>query len=145
MAAKSKGNEVLWAQRDTSKPARYGSAFVFFAFRPASRSPTLFFTCDASKDAANELLIDAVRSGQEVRVRDALQKGADIDAVVQCPTHPPIWNIGAMSALMLAAHRGDLALVQLLLDKKASKSVANHLGRRARDYAKDEKMRSLLE
>ncbi len=96
-------------------------------------------------ETAGELLIDAVRSGQEIRVRDALQKGADVNYMCQAPTHPPIWNIGAMTALMLATHRGDLPLVQLLLEKKADKNKVNHLGRRARDYAKDEKMRSLLE
>ena len=78
-------------------------------------------------------------------MRDALQKGANVDYMCQAPTHPPIWNIGAMTPLMLAAHRNDLPLVQLLLDKKASKTQVNHLGRRARDYAKDDKMRSLLE
>ncbi len=31
---------------------------------------------------------------------------------------PPIWNIGAMTPLMLATHRNDMALVQLLIDKK---------------------------
>jgi hypothetical protein len=97
------------------------------------------------KDAPSELLIDAVRSRQEIRVRDALQKGANVDYVCQAPTHPPIWNVGAMTALMLAAHRNDLALVQLLLEKKADKAVTNHLGRRAADYAKDDKVRGLLQ
>jgi hypothetical protein len=54
-----------------------------------------------------------------VRVRDALVKGADINYKCQAPTNPPIWNIGCMTALMMAAHRGDVAIVQLLLDKKA--------------------------
>jgi ankyrin repeat protein len=57
---------------------------------------------------------------------------------------PPIWNIGAMTPLMLATHRNDLALVQLLVDKKADKSRKNHLGKSAADYAKDEKMKALV-
>ena len=87
-------------------------------------------------------------------------KGAPIDYVCQAPTDPPIWNIGSMTALvgrflfhfpgsadcvqMLAAHRGDQAVVQLLLDKKASKTVENHLGRKAVDYAKEDKLKALL-
>jgi ankyrin repeat protein len=49
-----------------------------------------------------------------------------------------------MTPLMLATHRNDLALVQLLVDKKADKSRKNHLGKSAADYAKDEKMKALV-
>ena len=50
-----------------------------------------------------------------------------------------------MTALMLAAHRGDQALVQLLLDKKADKGITNHLGHKALDYAKTDAIKKLLE
>merc|ERR1711991_537825 len=115
--AKSR-NPVLWAQKDHPKPAGF--------------------------DANGENLIAAVRTGQPERVREALMKGAPIDYVCQAPTDPPIWNIGSMTALMLAAHRGDQAVVQLLLDKKVSKTVEIHLGRKAVDYAKEDKLKALL-
>jgi hypothetical protein len=61
MAAKAKANPVLWAQTELPKPK--------------------------TSEALGELLIDSVRSGSEVRVRDALQKGADINYMCQAPTH----------------------------------------------------------
>ena len=97
-----------------------------------------------------EALIAAVRTGEAERVREALMKmaagsgGASIDYMCQAPTAPPIWNIGAMTALMLAAHRQDLPICQMLVDKKANKSVTNHLGRTAADYAKEDKLKTLL-
>jgi hypothetical protein len=60
MAAK-KENPVLWSQKEHAKP------------KPS--------------EPLGELLIDAVRSGNEIRVRDALQKGADINYMCQAPTH----------------------------------------------------------
>lgn len=41
-----------------------------------------------------------------------------------------------MTALMLACHRGDTPIVQLLVDRRADKNAQNHLGRKAVDYAK---------
>merc|ERR1711916_309917 len=117
MSAKTQ-NPVLWSQKDHPKPDGF--------------------------NANGEVLIEAVRSGDEQKVREALIKGAPIDYVCQAPTNPPIYHIGSMTALMLAAHRGDQAVVQLLLDKKASKTVENHLRRKAVDYAKEDKLKALL-
>lgn len=41
-----------------------------------------------------------------------------------------------MTPLMLACHRGDQPIVQLLLERKADKNITNHLGKKAVDYAK---------
>ena len=78
-------------------------------------------------------------------MRDALVKGANINYKCQAPTNPPIWNIGCMTALMLACHRGDMPIIQLLLDKGADKNLSNHLGKRAVDYAKTDQAKSLVQ
>ncbi len=53
------------------------------------------------------------------------------DTACLCVCVQPIWNIGSMTPLMMAAHRGDVAIVTLLLDKKADKNITNHLGKKA--------------
>merc|ERR1711916_89082 len=115
MSAKTQ-NPVLWSQKDHPKPDGF--------------------------NANGEVLIEAVRSGDEQKVREALIKGAPIDYMCQAPTNPPIYNIGSMTALMLAAHRGDGAVVTMLLSKGAFKSVTTHLGRTAADYAKEDKLKA---
>lgn len=124
-------------------------------------SPLALSSRPPGYDALGEFLIEAVRSGVEVRtgpacvraapltfgqvrVRDALVKGANINYKCQAPTHPPIWHIGCMTPLMLAVHRNDAALVKLLLDKGADKRITNHLGYTALNYAKDDAMKALL-
>ena len=61
-------NKLLWAHTNHPKPSTYDPLGVYTRRKKKLLSLILFFF-------SGELLIEAVRSGQEVRVRDALIKG----------------------------------------------------------------------
>jgi hypothetical protein len=82
------------------------------------------------------LLMAAVRADNLELVRWAIERGTDVDAVRPKKTHA--------TALMMAAGRGHLEIVQLLLSAGADPNVTNHEGETALDLAKGREVRELL-
>jgi uncharacterized protein len=88
------------SELDCRAPLFEGTVEVVFAF-PAFEEPR-------AKELAG-LLIDAAKKGLVTRVREILQKGADVNA-------RGTWG---MTALMWAASKGHVDVVRVLLDKGA--------------------------
>ena len=73
---------------------------------------------ETQKRYTNNQLIGAVKSRDEGKIRDLLEKGADINA-----TDEDGWTV-----LIYASNNGHLEIVRLLLEKGANINVTNQYG-----------------